>query len=427
MDNAAPPDNTAPTVSSYTKPKWTVFACLRIAFFTLFATLFFMNLSIMLALATPLALVPSAFRVVSRFGIRAVASWVVMLAWILCGKQTIVLSGDWKKLPELKRILLFGNHQTFLDWFYLGILGWYTNNTSGIKFIILDIFRHVPFFGWTGYLCDLIFVVQKWDVDEPRISKVLTPLPTRPKDPLWLIIFPEGGFPNEFNFNVAKKYIQKVSESNAAEDGDAYVPPLPVHLVLPKSKGLRTCIQKLNPPPKDPLPEQKKTAKPSPVDTFVDFTIGFIPTYTYQEDGISPNEALAPLHVFGMGGKSAVLNKVCIDIRVLPTQTSSALASLNDNEFDYWLKKLWEGKDAMLGHFKSSGTFAGYSCEHYGTEGLVLEEGVEGGGFAVIKEDMVEFKVIPHGTDVLNVFVGTFSMWIVASIAVGLYLLLKPY
>ncbi|KAI8610767.1 hypothetical protein BC830DRAFT_1172456 [Chytriomyces sp. MP71] len=402
------PTSAIPTLKR-PKSNWTLLACLRITLFLLSAFLLFTHAAFLLALAAPLALLaPPAFRGCQRLVVRGVASWVVCVQWALCGRQRIVLSGDWGRLREasVQRALLFGNHQTYLDWYYLGILAWYTNNTSGLSFILLEQFRHIPFAGWTAYLVGLIFVKQDWDVDEKRLERALRPVSTRPKDPFWLIIFPEGGFPHPINYEKARTYISRLV---ASPDRPAYIPALPVHVILPRTRGLHTCIHHLQ-------------GGAHPITTLVDFTIAFRPSPRFCETGVYPGDAFSPFRVFGFGGigGEGVLSTVCIDVRVLPAEVAQAVRGLSEGQFDVWLKRLWARKDTMMGHFERMESFEGFSCERYGTEGLGLEEGEDGSGFVVAKEETVEFKVVPNLLDIFNVLFGTVTVWSTVALSVGL-------
>ncbi|KAI8611118.1 hypothetical protein BC830DRAFT_685493 [Chytriomyces sp. MP71] len=333
------------------------------------------------------------------------------MQWILCGHQRIILSGDWRRLISIKRAIVFGNHQSYMDWWYIAILAHYTRNTSNVVFLLREVFSYIPVAGLCSHLVGFIFLRQDWATDAPRLERGLRGIPARSADPVWLVLFPEGGFPHPVNYAKARTYIAK---AEAAGGGTLYVPRMPEYVVLPRNKGIRGCIDNLNPGIRDGAAASEATplleSTGGNVDTLVDLTIGFLPSPRFRETGLYPGDAFNPFKVLCIGG-SKVLSTVCIDTRIVPSHLSEAVIRSNEQQFDVWLKKLWEGKDNLMKHFEQNGTFEKYACNEYATSGLGIEEGVEGSGFVVSQQETVEFYVTPKWVDVFNVLFATVAVW----------------
>ncbi|KAJ3025708.1 UNVERIFIED_CONTAM: hypothetical protein HDU68_006790 [Siphonaria sp. JEL0065] len=303
---------------------------------------------------------------------------------VLLKNVEIVVTGD---APTAFRQIFFCNHQTFLDWWFLGLYAWHQGSIEGLTIILMDVLKYVPFFGWLTWFAGFIFLKQKWAVDERKFKGALRTLSKRSRDPLLLIIFPEGLLVHPKNLNSAREYLEK--QKVEAPPG-TYIPRAPKHVILPRSKGLRTCIQELG-----------TEGSTSGLDTFVDVTMGYWPSSRGFETGIYPHDSVGPLSVFG-DGTSAVLTRVCLDFRVMTGPNSMMnLNQLSELDFDGWLKKRWELKDDLMEYFHEKGQFDGFvGCEN-----------LEGGAVSSSTVSVTRFKIVPKFMDFVRVLGAFVVLW----------------
>ncbi|KAJ3082786.1 hypothetical protein HDU99_001593 [Rhizoclosmatium hyalinum] len=341
-----------------------------------------------MVLATPIWIVsPRLFRFLGRQAKVAFTSTAAILHWLFMGNIEFVITGE----PSFERQqIVFANHQTLTDWWWLGLCAWHqgTPLISGIKIILMDYLKYVPFFGWLAYLIDFIFLKQKWALDEATFARSLTPLPNRPSEPLWLLIFPEGLLLHQKNLNSAAAFIEK---QKASLPPGSYTPRLPTNVILPRSKGLYTCIKKLNNP-----------EAIAPVTTLMDVTFAFSPSA--QEQGLFPNQVLTPLAFFGKGTPD-IVSRVHIDFRRMegPVNGVDRLSQLSETEFTEWLNKRWEVKDDLLGYFRKNGQFEGFV-------GARHDQSIQVGARET------SFKIVPKAMDFLRVFGAFFALWSIIAV-----------
>ncbi|KAH7012391.1 acyltransferase-domain-containing protein [Macrophomina phaseolina] len=134
------------------------------------------------------------------------------------------------RFPE--RLVLMANHQLYTDWLYLWWAA-YTNKMAGHVYIILkESIKHIPLIGWGSQFYNFIFLARNWEKDKPRFQEHLQQL-SNPKDPMWLIIFPEGT-----NLSAAtRESSRRWAEKNGIKDMR--------HQLLPRSTGLKFCLENL--------------------------------------------------------------------------------------------------------------------------------------------------------------------------------------
>jgi len=93
---------------------------------------------------------------------------VVILITVLFGPTTLVLTTDTPELVDLverdsrgqmthinlpDRMVLMANHQAYLDWMYIWILGCYSGNSRGIIILLKASLKKIPFIGWALVRC----------------------------------------------------------------------------------------------------------------------------------------------------------------------------------------------------------------------------------------------------------------------------------
>jgi len=109
----------------------------------------------------------------------------------------------------------------------------YTNGMHGYVYIILkESLKNIPILGWGAQFYNFIFLARNWEKDKPQFKRHLQKL-NKPKDPMWLLIFPEGTNLAKSTRESSKRWADK----NGLEDMK--------HQLLPRSTGLRFCLQEL--------------------------------------------------------------------------------------------------------------------------------------------------------------------------------------
>ncbi|XP_027093180.1 probable 1-acyl-sn-glycerol-3-phosphate acyltransferase 4 isoform X1 [Coffea arabica] len=227
-------------------------------------------------------------------------------------RTKVIFSGE--TAPEGERVLLIANHRTEVDWMYPWDLALRKGCLGHIKYVLKSSLMKLPIFGWGFRMLEFIPVERKWEFDEPIMHQMLSSFTDR-RDPLWLIVFPEG---TDFTEQKCKK-----SQKFAAENG------LPVlsNVLLPKTKGFHACLETLR----------------LSLDAVYDLTIAYkhrCPTFLDNVFGVEPSEV--HIHVRR------------IPIREIPPSEKDVTA---------WLMDTFQLKDQLLSDFIANGHFP-----HEGTE-----------------------------------------------------------
>ncbi|KAF2227797.1 acyltransferase-domain-containing protein [Elsinoe ampelina] len=216
------------------------------------------------------------------------------------------------------RLVMMANHQLYTDWLYLWFVA-YTNKMHGRIYIILkESLKNVPIFGWGAQFYNFIFLARKWETDKPRFRRHLQAL-SNPKDPMWLLIFPEGT-------NLSATTRQK-SKAWAEKTG---VPDMK-HQLLPRSTGLQFCLQEL-----------KETT-----NWLYDATIAYegVPEGQFGQDIFTLRSSLFE----GRPPKSVNMYWRRFRISDIPIDDSE--------KFSQWLRQRWVEKDYLLEFFQRHGSF----------------------------------------------------------------------
>ncbi|XP_042500686.1 probable 1-acyl-sn-glycerol-3-phosphate acyltransferase 5 [Macadamia integrifolia] len=242
-------------------------------------------------------------------------AWLALWPFLFekINKTKVVFSGE--TVPAKERVLLIANHRTEVDWMYLWDFASRKGCLGYIKYILKSSLMKLPVFGWGFHLLEFIAVERKWEVDESIMRRMLSNF-TDPRDPLWLVIFPEG---TDFT---EQKCVR--CQEFAANNG------LPIfkNVLLPKTRGFYACLEILK----------------SSLDAVYDVTIGYkhrCPLFMDNIYGVHPAEV--HIHV-----RRIPLNEI-------PTSEKEAAA---------WLMDMFQLKDQMLTDFTAQGYFP-----NQGTEG----------------------------------------------------------
>ncbi|KAF2477707.1 acyltransferase-domain-containing protein [Lindgomyces ingoldianus] len=216
------------------------------------------------------------------------------------------------------RMVLMANHQLYTDWLYLWWIA-YTNGMHGFIYIILkESLKNIPIIGWGAQFYNFIFLSRKWEEDQRTFKKHLEQL-NKPNDPMWLIIFPEGTNLSESTREKSKKWAEK----NGLKDMK--------HQLLPRSTGLRFCLQEL-----------KETTK-----WLYDCTIAYegVPPGQFGQDIFTLRSSFFE----GRPPKSVNMHWRRFHIDSIPINNSKA--------FEVWLRNRWREKDYMLEYFNRNNRF----------------------------------------------------------------------
>ncbi|XVF67395.1 hypothetical protein PTKIN_Ptkin10aG0117500 [Pterospermum kingtungense] len=244
------------------------------------------------------------------------SAWLALWPFLFekINKTKVIFSGD--NVPARERVLLICNHRTEVDWMYLWNLALRKDCLGYIKYILKSSLMKLPVFGWSFHILEFIPVERKWEVDESRIRHMLSTLKD-PRDPLWLVLFPEGTDFTEQKCVRSQKY--------AAENGL----PILKNLLLPKSKGFYACLEDLR----------------SSLDAVYDVTIAYkhrCPSFMDNVYGVDPSEV--HIHV----------RRITLD--EIPK---------SEREVTGWLMDTFQFKDKLLSNFKSEGYFPRQGTEGY--------------------------------------------------------------
>ncbi|KAG9295389.1 hypothetical protein G9A89_013418 [Geosiphon pyriformis] len=235
-------------------------------------------------------------------------------------------------IPE--RIVLIANHQIYADWLYIWCFAYLANAHGAIKIILKDSLKWMPLFGWVSkdlmlrafvaryfrlgmQFFQFIFLKRNWASDQENMDRTLGNL-ANSKDPLWLLIFPEGTLVSECTRKISKIYADK---NNLVDQK---------HLLLPRSTGLHFCTEKL----------QKS------VEWMYDLTIGL--------EGVKPGEYPEDIYTLRrIYFEGRYPPNIHVHIRRFRT---SDLPS-DENKFTEWLRARWNEKDMLMTEFYVNGRF----------------------------------------------------------------------
>ncbi|KAF1818031.1 acyltransferase-domain-containing protein, partial [Dissoconium aciculare CBS 342.82] len=222
------------------------------------------------------------------------------------------------------RLVLMANHQLYTDWLYLWWIA-YTNNMHGRIYIILkESLKQLPIIGWGMQFYNFIFLSRRWEQDKLHFKVQLDQL-SKPDDPMWLLIFPEGT-------NLSAEMREK-STAWAEKTG---IPDMKNQL-LPRSTGLQFCLRELR----------------HSTNWVYDCTIAYegVPVGTYSQDVYT----LRSSFIEGRPPKSVNMYWRRYKISSIPID--------NDEVFSRWLLNRWREKDYLLEYFNKFGHFPSYEAK----------------------------------------------------------------
>ena len=217
-----------------------------------------------------------------------------------------------------QRMILIANHQIYTDWLYLWWIGYAAGMHGRIYVVLKESLKRIPVIGWGMQFAQFIFLKRKWEQDKPRMAAHLQKF-NNPKDPMWLMMFPEGTNLADSTREASKKWADK----NGIDDMR--------HMLLPRSTGLQFILQEL-----------RKT-----VDYVYDCTIAY--------EGVPRGEFAQDIFTVGasyFGGRPPKsVNMYWRRFRV------SSIPLDDPKTFELWLRSRWMEKDKFIEDYLRTGRF----------------------------------------------------------------------
>ena len=217
--------------------------------------------------------------------------------------------------PE--RMVLMANHQIYTDWLYLWWIGYAAGMHGRIYVVLKESLKNIPVIGWGMQFAQFIFLKRKWEDDKPRLAQHMQRF--KNKDPMWLMMFPEGTNLADCTRETSRKWAAK----NGIKDMQ--------HMLLPRSTGLHFMLDELK----------------DDVEYVYDCTIAYegVPRGQFAQDIFTVGASY-----FG-GRPPKSVNMYWRRFRV-------ANIPLNDpKKFDIWLRARWSEKDKFIENWYRTGRF----------------------------------------------------------------------
>lgn len=193
-----------------------------------------------------------------------------------------------------------------------------------IYIILKESLKYVPFLGVGMQFYGFIFLARKWEQDKPRFMHRLSKLAAggdKNKNPMWLLIFPEGTTLSSNGRKSSSKYAEKMGWKD------------PEHCLLPRTTGLRFCLQQLE----------------NSVEWLYDCTVAYegVEPGTYGQDYFT----LYSTYMEGRPPKSINMYWRRFRVKDIPIHDAT--------EFEKWLLARWYEKDEMIKYYIANGCFRG--------------------------------------------------------------------
>ncbi|KAI9597405.1 acyltransferase-domain-containing protein [Syncephalis fuscata] len=234
-------------------------------------------------------------------------------------------SGGTLKLPH--RIIIIANHQVYPDFVFIWLFTYLAKVHGAMMILLKDAFKNVPIVGWGMQFFDFIFLRRRWEADREEITRRLNLIKSdwERKDPLTVLIFPEGTILTENTRNAMTSYAKK----------ENITIPLPKHCLLPRVTGIQHILQELS---------------DGDVEYLYDITIGFegVGPDTY------PNEVYTLRSVYMLGAAPPGIH---LHVRRWHIATEVPLIDGTD-KFAVWLRERWMEKDEVLDRFYKTGSMS---------------------------------------------------------------------
>lgn len=163
------------------------------------------------------------------------AEQLVVLSRLYCPGDIIVY-GDYDVLSSGDSYVFCSNHQIYTDWLTIWCMTMHWKAARNLVIILKESLLSMPLFGRLIKLMGFIGISRDWNKDEHTIKNALSDLAGYSDHPLWLLMFPEGTVITRETYTLSKEYAKRNSIPGDFE-----------HVLLPKSRGISTCIDTLMP------------------------------------------------------------------------------------------------------------------------------------------------------------------------------------
>ncbi|KAI5833727.1 hypothetical protein K523DRAFT_348651 [Schizophyllum commune Tattone D] len=268
---------------------------------------------------------------------------------------------DYLDLPQ--RFVLIGNHQVYLDWWYMWCLTYFIGPQGVHKNVYITLknsLKWVPVVGWGMQFFSFIFLARSWAADRAQLASSLSRLGMEAEEednPLAFILYPEGTLVSDQTRPISKKYADKLGITDMS------------HTLLPRSTGLHYSLRSLAPR----IPNLK----------LLDVTIVYpgIPPMGYGQDyytmrsvfldGVYPPLIHMHMRMFDVASEVPVGDLSATRANVVPPSgnpgkgKSTVEVDIPEAEkgvFDAWLRQLWTEKDTTIESFHKNGA-TGHASE----------------------------------------------------------------
>lgn len=192
---------------------------------------------------------------------------------------------------------------------------------SFLYIILKESLKYIPIVGQGMLFYGFIFLARKWEQDKPRFEHRLNKLSEgeAAKDPMWLMIFPEGTNASDNGRKNSAKYAEKIGVKDLK------------HTLLPRTTGLAFCLRNLE----------------KSVEWMYDCTVAYegIPEGQFGQDYFT----LFSTFFEGRPPKSVNMHFRRFKISEIPFHDTK--------QFDLWLRERWVEKDDLMEYYYQNGSF----------------------------------------------------------------------
>ncbi|KAF6766392.1 acyltransferase-domain-containing protein [Ephemerocybe angulata] len=251
------------------------------------------------------------------------------------------------------KFVLIANHQIYADWWYAWCFTYFLSPKGVHRYVYITLkksLRWVPIVGWGMQFFNFIFLARSWASDRVQLAADLTRLGRAAEDehrPFCFLLYPEGTLISQGTRPISKKFADKIGVDDLK------------HMLLPRSTGLHYSLRSLSPR----IPSLK----------LLDMTVHYpgIPPMGYGQSyytlrsifmqGVPPPEIHIHLRMLDVKGAVPIGNLSSLRPSTTGTKKKGVveveIPSGEKDEFDAWLRRLWQEKDESMGRFHETGSF----------------------------------------------------------------------
>ncbi|XP_033738256.1 1-acyl-sn-glycerol-3-phosphate acyltransferase epsilon-like [Pecten maximus] len=223
--------------------------------------------------------------------------------------------GDTDILKKKENAIYLCNHQNTVDWMIANYVAIHQGSLGHIRYILKDGLRFLPFYGPYFKQHGCAYVKRGGKFNQEKLKKDISVIKMK-KEPIWLVIFPEGTRYNPDLPNVIER-----SRTFARDQGLKELQ----NVLSPRTKAVYTCIEQLA----------------GHVDVVYDITIA----YSNTKDSSGRRKVAPPMTDFLMGK----VPKLHLNLERIPLEN----VPKEEDKLHLWLHRLYEKKDKMMTDFYS--------------------------------------------------------------------------